>query len=317
MPQKLQKKLSPYQRRGSNWLLSLYEARMGGILADEMGLGKTLQVIAALSAAKKKDGSQKSIVVTPTSLTYHWLAEMKRFDDGLIVRVVTGQRDERRHTIADLKKDDSVDVILTSYPLLRRDVEYYKDIPLRFAVLDEAQSVKNAQSQGALAAKELDAQVRVALASTPWRTTLANCGASSTSSCPAIWAPRPHSCAATAAANGRRSCGSGSGLLMRRLKSEVLSLPEKHEQYLYAAMPPEQERVYQTLLATLRQHVGQALDEGSLPRARMQVLSVLLEAAAASAATPSCSCPTTRAPAANWSCWCRPSIPPLIPGGGC
>ena len=66
--------------------------------------------------------------------------------------------------------------------------------------------------------------------------------------------------------------------LMRRLKSEVLSdLPEKHEQYLYAAMPPEQERVYQTLLATLRQHVGQALDEGSLPRARMQVLSVLLK----------------------------------------
>ena len=65
---------------------------------------------------------------------------------------------------------------------------------------------------------------------------------------------------------------------MRRLKSEVLSdLPEKHEQYLYAAMPPEQERVYQTLLATLRQHVGQALDEGSLPRARMQVLSVLLK----------------------------------------
>ena len=70
MPQKLQKKLSPYQRRGSDWLLSLYEARMGGILADEMGLGKTLQVIAALSAAKKKDGSRKSIVVTPTSLTY-------------------------------------------------------------------------------------------------------------------------------------------------------------------------------------------------------------------------------------------------------
>lgn len=80
---------------------------------------------------------------------------------------MTGQRDERRHTIADLKKDDSVDVILTSYPLLRRDVEYYKDIPLRFAVLDEAQSVKNAQSQGALAAKELDAQVRVALTGTP------------------------------------------------------------------------------------------------------------------------------------------------------
>mgnify|MGYP002549905083 FL=1 len=279
MPQKLQKKLSPYQRRGSDWLLSLYEARMGGILADEMGLGKTLQVIAALSAAKKKDGSRKSIVVTPTSLTYHWLAEMKRFDDGLIVRVVTGQRDERRHTIADLKKDDSVDVILTSYPLLRRDIEYYKDIPLRFAVLDEAQSVKNAQSQGALAAKELDAQVRVALTGTPME--------NHTGELWSIFDFILPGYLGTQAAFLRRY-GSGERaeelrerirpFLMRRLKSEVLSdLPEKHEQYLYAAMPPEQERVYQTLLATLRQHVGQALDEGSLPRARMQVLSVLLK----------------------------------------
>ena len=279
MPQKLQKKLSPYQRRGSDWLLSLYEARMGGILADEMGLGKTLQVIAALSAAKKKDGVQKSIVVTPTSLTYHWLAEMKRFDDGLIVRVVTGPRDERRHTIADLKKDDSVDVILTSYPLLRRDIEYYKDIPLRFAVLDEAQSVKNAQSQGALAAKELDAQVRVALTGTPME--------NHTGELWSIFDFILPGYLGTQAAFLRRY-GSGERaeelrerirpFLMRRLKSEVLSdLPEKHEQYLYAAMPPEQDRVYQTLLATLRQHVGQALDEGSLPRARMQVLSVLLK----------------------------------------
>lgn len=92
---------------------------------------------------------------------------------------------------------------------------------------------------------------------------------------------------------------------MRRLKSEVLSdLPEKHEQYLYAAMPPEQERVYQTLLATLRQHVGQALDEGSLPRARMQVLSVLLKLRQV-CCHPKLFLPTTRAPAANWSCWCQ------------
>ncbi len=241
--------------------------------------GLRLPPIAALSAAKKKDGVQKSIVVTPTSLTYHWLAEMKRFDDGLIVRVVTGPRDERRHTIADLKKDDSVDVILTSYPLLRRDIEYYKDIPLRFAVLDEAQSVKNAQSQGALAAKELDAQVRVALTGTPME--------NHTGELWSIFDFILPGYLGTQAAFLRRY-GSGERaeelrerirpFLMRRLKSEVLSdLPEKHEQYLYAAMPPEQDRVYQTLLATLRQHVGQALDEGSLPRARMQVLSVLLK----------------------------------------
>ena len=105
IPSKLQKKLADYQKRGSGWLLSLYETRMGGILADEMGLGKTVQIIAALSAAKRRDGTQKSIIVTPTSLTYHWLAELKRFDEILVVRVITSAREERRHAIALMKME--------------------------------------------------------------------------------------------------------------------------------------------------------------------------------------------------------------------
>ncbi|MEG2604007.1 MAG: SNF2-related protein [Clostridia bacterium] len=279
VPQRLQKKLVAYQRRGSGWLLSLYEAHMGGILADEMGLGKTVQVIAALSAAKRKDGARKSIIVTPTSLTYHWLAELKRFDDSLIVRVITGQRDERRRIIEELQTDDTVDVLLTSYPLLRRDIEYLRGIPMRFAVLDEAQFVKNAQSQGAVAAKELNAQARIALTGTPMENHTGE-----------LWSifdfVLPGYLGSQAAFLRRYGGGEHAEelrerirpFLMRRLKSEVLSdLPKKHEQCLYAAMTPEQERVYNALLETLRQHVGQALADGSLPRARMQVLSILLK----------------------------------------
>ncbi|MBE5813823.1 MAG: hypothetical protein E7320_01270 [Clostridiales bacterium] len=279
MPSKLKKKLSPYQQRGSGWLLSLYETRMGGILADEMGLGKTLQVIAALSASKRKDGIKKSMIVTPTSLTYHWLAELKRFDDSLIVRVITGQREERRRIIAEAKADDKVDVLLISYPLLRRDIEYLRDIPLRFAVLDEAQSVKNAQSRGAIAAKELDAEARIALTGTPME--------NHTGELWSIFDFVLPGYLGTQAAFLRRYGGGEHAeelrervrpFLMRRLKSEVLAdLPKKHEQYLYAAMPPEQEQVYNSLLYSLREHVGQALEAGSLPRARMQVLSVLLK----------------------------------------
>ena len=279
VPQKLQKKLTPYQQRGSSWILSLYEARMGGILADEMGLGKTVQIIAALSAAKRRDGTQKSIIVTPTSLTYHWLAELKRFDDSLIVRVVTGARDERRRVIEEIKKETDVDVILTSYPLLRRDIEYLKDIPLRFAVLDEAQSVKNAQSQGAVAAKELDAQVRVALTGTPMENHTGELWSIFDFILPGYLGTQ---------ASFLRRYGGGEHaeelrerirpFLVRRLKDEVLAdLPKKHEQSLYAAMTPEQTRVYDGLMETLRQHVGQALADGSLPRARMQVLSILLK----------------------------------------
>lgn len=279
MPSRLRKKMTEYQGRGSDWLLSLYEARMGGILADEMGLGKTVQVIAALSAAKRKDGVQKNIIVTPTSLTYHWLAELKRFDDSLTVRVITGHRAERRHTIQDIKNDPTVDVILTSYPLLRRDIEYLRDIPLRFAVLDEAQSVKNAQSQGAIAAKELDAQVRIALTGTPMENHTGE-----------LWSIFDFVLPGYLGTQGSflRRYGGGElaeelrervrPFLMRRLKSEVLTqLPEKREQYVYAAMTPEQERIYRTLLETLRQNVEPALENGSLAKARMQVLSVLLK----------------------------------------
>jgi len=279
IPSRLTRKLASYQKRGVGWILSLYEARMGGILADEMGLGKTVQVIAALSAAKKKNGAMMSLIVTPTSLVYHWLAEFKRFDDSLTVRLITGVREERRRQIATLRDEPGVDVVLTSYPLLRRDIELLKEIPLRFAILDEAQFVKNAQSIGAVAAKELNAQVRLALTGTPMENHTGE-----------LWSIFDFVLPGYLGAQAsflRRYGGSERAeelqerirpFLMRRLKQEVLSnLPGKHEQCLYAAMTPEQEAVYNQLLSTLREHVGEALASGSLPRARMQVLSILLK----------------------------------------
>ncbi|MEA5016986.1 MAG: SNF2-related protein [Candidatus Limiplasma sp.] len=279
VPARLLKKLVPYQRRGTGWLLSLYEARMGGILADEMGLGKTVQVIAALSASKKKNGRQKSIIVTPTSLVYHWLAEFKRFDESLIVRLIGGPREERRQAVESVKADDQVDVILTSYPLLRRDIDLLRDIPLRFAILDEAQFVKNAQSLGATAAKELNAQVRIALTGTPMENHTGELWSIFDFVLPGYLGTQ---------ATFLRRYGGGERMeelqerirpfLMRRLKKEVLSdLPQKHEQSLYAAMTPEQSAVYSQLLGTLRVHVDEALRQGALPKARMQVLSVLLK----------------------------------------
>ncbi len=279
IPARLRRKLAPYQKRGAGWVLSLYEGRMGGILADEMGLGKTVQVIAALSAAKKRDGAMQSLIVTPTSLIYHWLAEFKRFDNDLTIRMVSGMREERRRMIAEIAADPAVDVVLTSYPLLRRDIELIRTMPFRFAILDEAQFVKNAQSIGAAAVKEIDAQVRVALTGTPMENHMGELWSIFDFVLPGYLGRQ--------ASFLRRYGGSEHAeelqerikpFLMRRLKSEVLKdLPEKREQSLYAAMTPEQERVYTQLLETLRSHVGEALNSGSLPRARMQVLSILLK----------------------------------------
>ena len=279
IPSKLLKKLASYQRRGAGWLLSLYEARMGGILADEMGLGKTVQVIAALSAAKKKNGVQKSIIISPTSLLYHWLAELKRFDDSLTVRMISGPKEDRERAIAELSQSDQIDVVLTSYPLFRRDAALLSAIPYRFAILDEAQFVKNSHSLGAVSAKELTAEVRLALTGTPMENHTGE-----------LWSifdfVLPGYLGGQAAFLRRYGSGEHAEelrerirpFLMRRLKSEVLTdLPQKHEQRLYAAMTPEQELVYRQLLSTLRQHVSTALKEDTLSRARMQVLSILLK----------------------------------------
>ena len=279
IPAQLLRKLIPYQRRGVGWLLSLYESRMGGILADEMGLGKTVQVIAALSAAKRKDGPQKSIIITPTSLSYHWLAEFKRFDGAMVVRMVNGKREERQRAIAEIKADETVDVILTSYSLLRRDIDALTEIPLRFAILDEAQFVKNAHSLGSTAAKGLNAQVRIALTGTPMENHPGELWSIFDFALPGYLG---------AQATFLRRYGGGERteelqerirpFLIRRLKKEVRNdLPQKHEQCMYAAMTPEQGKVYQQLMSTLRSHVEVALEQGQLPRARMQVLSILLK----------------------------------------
>ena len=279
IPARLRKKLTPYQKRGAGWILSLYEGRMGGILADEMGLGKTVQVIAALSAARKRDGAAKSLIVTPTSLVYHWLAEFKRFDNDLTIRLVSGMREDRRRMLLEIADDPTVDVVLTSYPLLRRDIALIRDMQFRFAILDEAQFVKNAQSIGAVAVKEINALVRIALTGTPMENHMGELWSIFDFVLPGYLGRQ--------ASFLHRYGGSEHAeelqerikpFLMRRLKSEVLKdLPEKREQSLYAAMTPEQERIYTQLLETLRVHVGEALLEGSLPRARMQVLSILLK----------------------------------------
>lgn len=279
IPAKLRRKLADYQLRGSGWLLSLYEAGMGGVLADEMGLGKTVQVISALSAARRKDGPKRSLVVTPTSLLYHWLAEFKRFDDTLTVRMISGMREERRQAIEAVAAERDVDVVLTSYPLLRRDAALYSQFDFRFVVLDEAQYVKNAQSLGATAVKALRAQVRVALTGTPMENHTGE-----------LWSifdfVLPGYLGAQSAFLRRYGGGERAQelqerirpFLMRRLKKDALSgLPSKREESLYAAMTKEQEAVYRQLLGTLRMHVDAALQQGALPRARMQVLSVLLK----------------------------------------
>ena len=115
--------LRPYQERGFQWLLALDRLHMGGVLADDMGLGKTVQVIALLMATRQE--GQVSLVVAPTTLTYNWLSELGRFAPDLSVMVLGGSAAQRASQIRHVKEAHDVDVLITSYPLIRQDIHTF------------------------------------------------------------------------------------------------------------------------------------------------------------------------------------------------
>ncbi len=173
VPKTLRHVLRKYQTAGYRWLRTLERYGFGGILADEMGLGKTLQVIAVLLAARQEqtaeEGPEKrktevSLVVCPASLVYNWGEELRRFAPDLQVSLVTGTRQERRARIA--AAEDS-DVLVTSYDLLKRDIDAYQGMQFRFEIIDEAQYIKNQKTAAAKAVKVIHAKTKYALTGTP------------------------------------------------------------------------------------------------------------------------------------------------------
>ena len=273
--------LRPYQVRGFEWMCALHEMHLGGILADEMGLGKTVQTISALlHYAKAGEEKKPSLIVSPTTLTYNWLSELNRFAPELKVMLITGGQAVRAEQIERITSgSNGPDVVITSYPLIRRDILQMQEIPFRFAILDEAQQVKNAQSVGAHAVKQLTAETRIALTGTPMENHAGELWSLFDFVLPG-YLPRYN--------EFLRRWGDGRNeddlrrrirpFLMRRLKKDVLGeLPEKMETVMMSEMAPDQKRVYDAALMQKRERVGEILREKGLGRGRAEVLSAITE----------------------------------------
>jgi len=153
-----------YQVEGVAWLERLRGMHLNGILADDMGLGKTLQAIIALSQFHDDYKKTKSIVVCPTSLVYNWKEEVARFNPNLRVLAVDGNPVQRRKLLEEL---DNFDLIVTSYTLMQKDIEVYEKIPFGYAILDEAQHIKNRATRNAKSVKSINAKHRLILTGTP------------------------------------------------------------------------------------------------------------------------------------------------------
>ena len=150
LPSELQATLRPYQRTGVNWLCFLRDAELGAMLADDMGLGKTLQALTSIRG--------RSLVVAPTSVLFNWKNEIEKFRPGLKVKLYHGSK---------RSFDETVDITLTSYALLRLDIETLEKFHFDTIILDESQFIKNPASQVAQAAFRLQGTFRLTLSGTP------------------------------------------------------------------------------------------------------------------------------------------------------
>ncbi len=137
LPEGINAEFREYQLKGFGWLWFMYKYGLNGILADDMGLGKTLQALTLLQKAKEEDGPMPALVIAPTTVVFNWESEIEKFAPTLSCLKLQGG--ERKQFF---KKIPEYDVIITSYALVRRDIQKLKDINFRYVILDESQNIK-------------------------------------------------------------------------------------------------------------------------------------------------------------------------------
>ncbi|KEK24631.1 DEAD/DEAH box helicase [Bacillus gaemokensis] len=270
VPNSLITVLRDYQKYGFEWMKTLAYYRFGGILADDMGLGKTLQSIAFIASVLPEIREQKLpvLVVSPSSLVYNWLSELKKFAPSLRATIVDGNQVERRKILKDVTK---FDVIITSYPLLRRDVKLYAQ-PFHTLFLDEAQAFKNSTTQTAKAVKTIQAEYRFALTGTPVENSLGELWSIFHVVFPELLPGRKEFGDLRRENIARRV----KPFILRRLKEDVLKeLPEKIEHLQSSELLPEQKKLYAAYLAKLRQETLKHLNKDTLHKNRIRILAGL------------------------------------------
>lgn len=164
IPNDIQASLRTYQTEGVGWLGRLQQMHLNGILADDMGLGKTLQAIITLTQHKEEYPHSISMVVCPTSLVYNWKEEITKFNPKLRALPVDGTPTQRKKLLTEI---NNFDIVITSYSLLQKDIEIYKSLPFAYAILDEAQHIKNRGTRNAKSVKMIQAKHRLILTGTP------------------------------------------------------------------------------------------------------------------------------------------------------
>lgn len=280
IPTEIQAKLRNYQSDGVNWLERLRFMRLNGILADDMGLGKTLQAIIALTHNKADNPKALSIVVCPTSLVYNWKEEFNKFNPDFRTLPVDGTPAQRKKLLEDIKK---FDVVVTSYSLLQKDIEFYQNVDFSYIILDEAQHIKNRGTRNAKSVKNLKGSHRLILTGTPIENSLEELWSLFDFLMPGLlssydrfvekYIRKPQTGVNKNLEVLKRKL---SPFILRRMKKDVLDdLPPVTDIVYHCHLSPEQLQLYRAYAESAREELSQLVKKEGFEKVQIHVLSTL------------------------------------------
>ena len=285
LPVGLNASLRTYQKVGFEWLKVLEEYNFGGILADDMGLGKTIQIIAViLSYVQSESNPKPSIVICPSSLTLNWQNEINKFAPSIKSIVIRGGLAERRKQINSIK---DYNVVITSYDLLKRDIEFYEEAKneFKYIIADEAQYIKNNNTQNAKAIKQIIGETRYALTGTPIENSLSELWSIFDFILPGyLFSYKKFKENFEIPITRDDDQGKMNKLkmliepfILRRIKSEVLTeLPDKTISILNNEMQEEQEMIYMSYLQSAKQEAINEINTNGFEKSQIKILALLM-----------------------------------------
>ena len=285
LPKNLNASLRSYQKVGYKWLKVLDNYGFGGILADDMGLGKTIQLLAViLDYVQNEKKPKPSIVVCPSSLSLNWQNEIKKFTPDLTSLVIHGNADER---VKQIKSIPKYNIVITSYDLLKRDIETYKELnyEFKFIIADEAQYIKNNNTQNAKAIKEINASTKYALTGTPIENSLSELWSIFDFIMPGyLFSYRKfkelYEMPIVKDEDNvamRKLKMLIEPFILRRIKGEVLTeLPDKTITVLNNEMEEEQQKIYMSYMQNARSEMMQEINANGFEKSQIKILALLM-----------------------------------------
>lgn len=273
--------LRSYQKYGAKWLSYLAEHNLGGCLADDMGLGKTIQTISLLASAygSFSDTTLPSLIVMPKSLIANWQDELKRFAPDLDVYVYYGSD-------RNLKEAMNHHIVLTTYALVRNDIEELQKQQFEYLILDEVQAIKNTSSQSSKSAVLLNGKHRFALSGTPMENNVGELYSLFRFLNPSMFGseaefnrefltPIQKNGDTQAAQDLSRKI---SPFMLRRLKQDVAKeLPARTEQVCFVDMNEEQARLYERQRKFYQEVISNEIAVNGFEKSSFSILQALLE----------------------------------------